>query len=209
MTLYGDFLSDNHRRTHKWYQYFPAYERHLERFRNRHVTLFEIGIGEGGSLQQWRRYFGPFARIVGIDISPHCKQVEEDQVYVRIGNQNDAAFLAKVLAEFGDPDIVIDDGSHYQSHVCTTFDALYPRVAKNGVYVIEDLHAAYFPDHGGGLRHEDSFIERTKALVDEMHAESLVASNRTQQLATGQRLSTSMTASLCWRSANIKSKVVA
>lgn len=171
VTLYGDFLDDGHRRIHKWYQYFPAYEAHFERFRNRHVTVFEIGIGEGGSLQQWRRYLGPFAIIVGMDIYPRCKQVEEDQVHVRIGSQADLAFLASVVAEFGPPDIVIDDGSHLQPHVNATFDFLYPQVAKNGVYLVEDLHAAYWPDHGGGLRAKTSFIETAKTYVDRMHAD--------------------------------------
>jgi 23S rRNA U2552 (ribose-2'-O)-methylase RlmE/FtsJ len=168
---FADFLTSDHRRTHKWYQYFPVYERHFERFRNRFVTMFEIGLGEGGSLQLWKRHLGPFARIVGIDIEPMCKQLEEDQIHVRIGSQDDTKFLAEVVAEFGNPDIVIDDGSHIQPHVNTTFDFLYPRVGKNGIYVVEDLHAAYWPDHGAGLRHADSFIERAKNYVDEMHAE--------------------------------------
>jgi hypothetical protein len=171
MTLYGEFLSPHHRRTHKWYQYFAAYEQHFERFRNRHITVFEIGIGEGGSLQAWRRYFGPFATVVGIDINPLCKQVEEDQVHVRIGSQTDTQFLAGLLAEFGNPDIVIDDGSHIQTDISTTLDFLYPHVAKNGVYLVEDLHAAYWPKEGGGLRRPESFIERAKGFVDQMHAE--------------------------------------
>lgn len=171
MTLFGDFLRDDHRRTHKWYQYFPAYESHLQRFRNRHLTLFEIGVGEGGSLEQWRGYLGPFAVIVGIDINPACKQLEDETVHIRIGSQDDAAFLADILAEFGDPDIVIDDGSHQQAHVKATFDALFPHVAKNGVYMVEDLHAAYWPNHGGGIRRKSSFIEVAKGCIDEMHAE--------------------------------------
>lgn len=168
---FADFLTSDHRRTHKWYQYFPIYERHFERFRNRFVTLFEIGIGEGGSLQLWKRHLGPFARIVGMDIHPMCKQVEEDQIHVRTGSQDDTKFLADVVAEFGNPDIVIDDGSHHQDHVNKTFEFLYPLVAKNGLYLVEDLHAAYWPGHGAGLRHENSFIERAKNYVDEMHAE--------------------------------------
>src|ERR1700722_19274468 len=103
MTLFSEFLSHNHRRSHKWYHYFPVYERHFERFRNQHITLFEIGIGEGGSLQQWKRYLGPFARIVGIDIEPMCKQIEEDQIHVRIGSQDNEEFLARVVGEFGNP----------------------------------------------------------------------------------------------------------
>lgn len=169
--LFGDFLVDDHRRTHKWYQYFPVYEQHFARFRNRHITLFEIGLGEGGSLQLWKRHLGPFARIVGMDVEPMCKQLEEDQIHVRIGSQDDRNFLAQVVAEFGNPDIVIDDGSHLQAHINATFDFLYPKVAKNGIYLVEDLHSAYWPDHGGGLRREGSFIERVKTYIDEIHAE--------------------------------------
>ena len=171
MTLYGDYLRDDHRRIHKWFQYFPAYEAHFERFRNRHVTIFEIGVGEGGSLDQWRAYFGPFAIIVGIDIYPRCRQLEGDQVHIRIGSQTDTAFLAGIVDEFGAPDIVIDDGSHLQHHINTTFDFLYPLVAKNGVYLVEDLHAAYWPNHGGGLLRPGSFIETAKSFVDKMHAD--------------------------------------
>ncbi len=171
MTLFGDFLRDDHRRTHKWYHYFPVYERHFERFRNRHLTLFEIGVGEGGSLQQWRGWFGPFARIVGIDNNPACAQLEDEEIHIRIGSQDDPAFLGRILAEFGDPDIVIDDGSHQQAHVRASFDVLFPRVAKNGVYLVEDLHAAYWPNHGGGIRRPGSFIEAAKGFIDQMHAE--------------------------------------
>jgi hypothetical protein len=171
MTLYGDFLGENHRRIHKWYQYFAAYETHLARFRNRHLTLFEIGVGEGGSLQLWRRYLGPFAIIVGLDVYPRARQVAEDQIHVRTGNQGDPEFLARVVEEFGPPDIVIDDGSHLQPDVHKSFAALYPLVAKNGVYAVEDLHAAYWPNHGGGLRTPGSFIETVKGCIDEMHAE--------------------------------------
>ena len=171
MTLFGDFLRDDHRRIHKWFQYFPAYEKHFERFRNRHVTLFEIGVGEGGSLEQWRGYLGPFATIVGIDIYPRCKQLEGEQIHIRIGSQADLEFLGSIVAEFGAPDIVIDDGSHLQPHINATFDFLYPQVAKNGVYLVEDLHAAYWGDHGGGLRRSGSFIETAKNYVDQMHAD--------------------------------------
>ena len=55
----------------------------------------------------WRRYFGPHARIVGIDIRPECQAFEEDQIAVRIGDQSDPAFLDSVLREFGAPDVVV------------------------------------------------------------------------------------------------------
>ncbi|MBV8898092.1 MAG: class I SAM-dependent methyltransferase, partial [Acidobacteriaceae bacterium] len=105
--LWSDFLTNDQRLIHKWTHYFPAYERHFQRFVNQSFTFVEIGCGEGGSLQMWKRYFGPFAQIVGIDIDPASKQFEETQIHVRIGDQADTRFLRSVLDEFGSPDIVL------------------------------------------------------------------------------------------------------
>jgi hypothetical protein len=91
-----------------------------------------------------------------------CTRYAEDQVHVRIGSQTDTAFLADLVAEFGAPDIVIDDGGHQQNHIGITLDFLHPKVAKNGVYVVEDLQTAYNAHYGGGLRRDGTFIERTK-----------------------------------------------
>jgi len=172
MSLWADFLNNDKRVIHKWKHYFPAYERHFSRFVNTDVLFIEIGCGKGGSLQMWKRFFGPYARIVGIDIRPQCKQFAEDQVYIRIGDQSNKEFLESILDEFGAPDIVLDDGSHIMKHVQASFATLYPRLARNGVYMVEDLHTAYRPDYGGGLKHPGSFIETCKDLVDALNADN-------------------------------------
>ena len=169
MDLWTDFLNNQGRTIHKWTHYFPVYERHFERFRNRPFTFIEIGCGNGGSLAMWKRFFGPFVQIVGLDVRPECKTFEDQQIQVRIGDQGDDRFLQGIVDEFGQPGIVLDDGSHLQHHVNSTFSLLYPQVQQDGIYVVEDLHAAYWPDHGGGLKHPASFIERSKALVDEIN----------------------------------------
>ncbi|MCC6831581.1 MAG: class I SAM-dependent methyltransferase [Thermoleophilia bacterium] len=171
MTLWQDFLTNDQRLIHKWKHYFPVYERHFARFVNRDVVMIEIGCGKGGSLQMWRRYLGPHARIVGIDIDPACALYAQDQIEVRIGDQSDPAFLADLVREFGEPDIVLDDGSHVMSHVRASFEALYPAVQRNGVYLVEDLHTAYWPEFQGGLREPGSFIEIAKHLIDELNAD--------------------------------------
>jgi len=171
MTLWSDFLTNDKRIIHKWKHYFPIYERHFKDFVYKPVTFIEIGCGRGGSLQMWKRYFGPHARIVGIDINSMAKAYEEDQIDVRIGDQSDEKFLEAVIEEFGAPDIVLDDGSHMMSHVNSTFRFLYPRMAKNGVYMVEDLHTAYFEECEGGLRLPSTFIEVSKNLIDELNAD--------------------------------------
>lgn len=119
----------------------------------------------------WKKYFGPHIRIVGIDIKPKCKKYEEDQVSVRIGDQSDPKFLSDLIEEFGQPDIVLDDGSHQMDHINSTFEYLYPNLSKNGVYMVEDLHTAYWEEYGGGLGREGSFLERCKTLTDKLNTE--------------------------------------
>jgi cephalosporin hydroxylase len=171
MTLWSEFLTNQGRQIHKWTHYFPVYECHLSRFVNRTTTFVEIGVSTGGSLQLWKRYLGPFARIVGIDIDPACKAVEEEQISVRIGDQSDINFLQQIIDEFGSPDVLIDDGSHMMEHIRVSFEFLYPRMDKNGVYLVEDLHTAYWEEYGGGFKHSGSFIEKCKSLIDEFNAD--------------------------------------
>jgi 23S rRNA U2552 (ribose-2'-O)-methylase RlmE/FtsJ len=125
MNLWSEFLTNEQRLIHKWKHYFPIYESHFKRFINRDLVLLEIGCGQGGSLQLWKRYFGPHARIIGIDINPECSAFAEDQINIRIDDQKDKTFIAKTVQEFGPPDIVIDDGSHFMSHIKASFDELY------------------------------------------------------------------------------------
>lgn len=171
MSLWPIFLNNTGRVIHKWKHYFTIYEQHFSRYVNRPVLFIEIGCGEGGSLQMWKQYFGPHARIVGIDIRPECQRFEEDQISIRIGSQDDPALLQRVVDEFGTPDIVLDDGSHVMEHIQATFKFLYPRTAPTGVYMVEDLHTAYWSEYGGGLRQPGSFIETCKDLIDEINAE--------------------------------------
>lgn len=117
MGLWDLFMTHRGRTIHKWVHYFPVYERHFAPYVGRPIVLVEIGVSSGGSLQLWKKYFGPYARIIGIDIDPACAAFEEPQIAVRIGDQADRGFLATVVDEFGAPDIVIDDGSHVMDDV--------------------------------------------------------------------------------------------
>ena len=171
MDLWQDFQTNQGKVIRKWEHYFPVYERHFGPWRGRSLTFLEVGVAHGGSLAMWRRFFGPLATVIGVDIDPKCRAHEENGVFVRIGDQSDPKFLQSLVDEFGVPDVVLDDGSHQMAHIHATFDALYPRMDKNGVYMVEDLHAAYWPDFGGGLKEPGSFIERAKSLVDQLNAD--------------------------------------
>lgn len=168
--MWDQFLTNQRKPIHKWAHYFPVYEELLQRYRNRSCRLLEIGCFKGGSLDLWKRYLGPYAQIVGIDIDPNCRAHSQEQIRIEIGSQADKEFLIRLDEELGPFDIVIDDGSHVMSDIATSFSVLYPRLHRDGIYIVEDLHAAYSPKFGGGVGVEGTFIEFTKKIIDAMHA---------------------------------------
>jgi len=170
--LHKYFLNNNSKIVHKWNHYLDIYEKHFEPFIDREITMFEIGVFEGGSLNMWKYFFGEKCKIVGIDINPDCKKHEDisREIYVEIGDQSDIDFLKKLITKYGKPDIVLDDGSHVMNHLVTTFNFLYFNMQDEGVYLAEDLHTCYWPEYGGGLGSKSSFIEFTKTKIDELNS---------------------------------------
>jgi len=165
------FYSHDGRLAHKWDHYHGIYDRHLARFRGTALKFLEIGVSHGGSLQIWRKYFGPNATIFGVDVDPRCSVVDNPpSINVRIGSQADVAFLRSVVAEMGGIDVVLDDGSHYVPHQRATFDALFPLLSAEGVYIVEDMQTNYWRGrYQGGWRRRSTFLEQMKDLVDDMN----------------------------------------
>lgn len=121
----------------RWTHYLPIYERHFSPFVGRAVRVLEIGVGHGGGLQIWKKYFGLRAEIIGLDNDTRCKAYEEEQITIHIADQ------ALPLPELGILDIVIDDGSHRPEEQAITFTRLWPTLKAGGVYLIEDCHQHY------------------------------------------------------------------
>ncbi|MGF1549979.1 MAG: class I SAM-dependent methyltransferase [Sphingomonadaceae bacterium] len=168
--LERSFYRHRGRVAHKWLHYLPVYDRLFARFRGRDVTIIEIGVNRGGSLELWRDFFGPGARIVGIDIDPACAERVSPPSRVMIGSQDDPEFLERVVAETGPPDIVLDDGSHVGRHQIASFRALFPALRDGGLYLIEDLQTSYLEGvHEGGYGRPGTGVEFLKSLIDDMH----------------------------------------
>jgi hypothetical protein len=164
------FEANEGRLIHKWMHFFDVYDRHFSRYRGKDVTILEIGVFHGGSLQMWKHYFGDKARIYGMDINPRCKELEEEQVKILIGSQSDRDFLRQVKKDLPPIDILIDDGGHTMRQQIITFEELYGAVKPDGVYLAEDLHTSYWLRYGGGHERPGTFIEYGKRLIDKMNA---------------------------------------
>lgn len=127
--------------------YCDVYERHLAKFRGQEVHVLEIGVYSGGSLQMWKEYFGDKARIYGVDIEPTCRQFEDDQTRILIGDQADKGFWNGVLGEVPRIDVVIDDGGHQTYQQVATLEALLPHLQPGGVFIVEDIAGQFNPFH--------------------------------------------------------------
>ena len=163
------FFEHKGRPMHKWVDYLDLYDRHFARFRGRPITFLELGVDRGGSLEMWRRYFGTEAVICGIDINPNCANVVTAPNLVRIGSQANPDFLRSVIAEIGAPDIILDDGSHIATHQRVSFETLFPLLRDGGVYAIEDIHTAYWPEYEGGRRRPGTAVDLVNHLVDSLN----------------------------------------
>lgn len=164
------FRSNTKRLIHKWAHYFEIYDRHFSKYIGKELTILEIGVSQGGSLQMWKHYFGDKAKIFGIDINPQCKQLEEENIKIFIGSQSDRSFLRDIKKKIPTIDILIDDGGHTMRQQIITYEELFSHVSENGVYLCEDLHTSYWLRFGGGYKRKGTFIEYSKNFIDYLNA---------------------------------------
>lgn len=154
---------------HKWVHYFEVYERYFSVYRGTPLRRLEIGVPQGGSLELWRKYFGPDAAIYGVDINAQSAACVDEPNKIMIGSQADPVFLNRVIEKLGSPNIVLDDGSHIAEHQIASFKALYPALKEGGLYVLEDLHTSYWKGFQGGYQRAGTAIELAKQLTDDLH----------------------------------------
>ncbi len=164
------FYKNDDRLIDKWSHYFDIYEQYFSKYRDKEIVILEIGVFQGGSLQMWKNYFGPKAKIYGIDINPNCKELEEENIEIFIGSQCDPAFLKKVKEQIPSIDILIDDGGHTMKQQIVSFEELFGHVKETGIYLCEDTHTSYQIMYGGGHRRRGTFIEYSKNFIDYLHA---------------------------------------
>jgi len=171
----------------KWGSHYYAkhYQTHFKHLKFKRVKLFEIGVGGyhfpyigGSSLRMWKRYF-PFGKIFSLDIYDK-KFVEEHRIKIFQGSQTDVHVLENIINVIGEPDIIIDDGSHINEHVITSFEYLFPKLKQNGIYVVEDVQTSYWPDYGGARdQNSTTIMNFFKGLVDGINHKEFIMENYT------------------------------
>jgi hypothetical protein len=154
--------------------YTPVYHSLFKDLRHRPVRLLEIGVGGyddphagGASLMTWAEYF-PNGTIVGLDVAKKTLDLPK-RVFVYHGPQSDAAILERINETHGPFDIVIDDASHVVAPTQKSFFLLYPRLAQQGIYVVEDTMTSFYPQLGGSLDGRQTMFHTAYAISLAIH----------------------------------------
>jgi predicted O-methyltransferase YrrM len=117
------------------------YEAELAKYRDKPVSMLEIGVWNGGSLQLWSEYFTN-ARVLGIDV------YLMPQVGPMVAKYNSVSIIiADAYSEekantLGDFDIIVDDGSHELVNQLFMVEHYLPKVKPGGLFVIEVVQSA-------------------------------------------------------------------
>jgi len=151
-----------------FHNYSRQYESLLRDYRQKDIKYLEIGVFAGESLKAMRETFKNAKLILGTDISPECKQYEDigTNIFVEIGDMTKTDIIKKIHNKYGAFDIILDDGSHNNKDVIKTFEALFPLLNDDGLYIVEDTITYKSESHRDNnyKNHLDYFFDYTKFL---------------------------------------------
>lgn len=153
----SEYLSMKHQ------NYFAIYDELLTKYIGTDITFVEVGILNGGSLFMWRDFFGPKARIIGIDFNPNARKWEKDGFEIHIGDQSDVDFWQNFFLKTGNIDVLLDDGGHTNEQQIVTTQQSLPFINDGGTIIIEDVHASY--QHEFGNPSKFSFANYSQSLA--------------------------------------------
>ncbi len=138
--------------------YTSYYFQKFHNYRDKILLVFECGIGTndekyqsnmgkdgkiGASLKLWREFFFN-AEIFGADIDKNIL-FKSNRINTYYVDQKDKASIIKMWKriKLNNFDLIIDDGNHSYEAAVSLFFNSFDKLKSKGLYVIEDVHAAY------------------------------------------------------------------
>jgi 2-polyprenyl-3-methyl-5-hydroxy-6-metoxy-1,4-benzoquinol methylase len=137
--------TDNKSDKELYHQYISHfYDEKFEKFKDKEISILEIGIQYGNSLKLWDEYFTN-GKIYAIDIKEYYIHSYSSKVNTIIGN----AYSHQIISFFKDRgilfDIIIDDGPH-TVQTQDFFLQNYPSLLKpnQSMIILEDIYTNNF-----------------------------------------------------------------
>jgi glycosyltransferase involved in cell wall biosynthesis len=171
----------------KWLLYLTEYDRLFKPYRELPITLLEIGVQNGGSLEIWSQYFSNGIRFVGCDINPDCQKLtyDDSRIAVIVGDATTSETQQKIHHQSATFDLIIEDGSHTAGDIVKAFARYFPALKETGLFVAEDLHCSYWQEYQGGIFHPYSSMNFFKHLADIINHEHWGIDRERTQLLSG------------------------
>jgi hypothetical protein len=87
----------------KWLGYLPIYDALFAEWADQRVTVLEIGVQNGGSLEAYDKFFVRADTIVGCDIDPKCAELkfESPRIVVVVGDCNQPDTIDRIKSFSG------------------------------------------------------------------------------------------------------------
>lgn len=171
--LFKKYKSDKYQ-----HKYSEVYENFISKLKNKRLKILEIGVADGSSIKAWSEFFKK-SIIVGIDIKKidlKKNSLVKKNIKIYCGSQIDDYFLKQITSKYGKFDIIIDDGSHFPKDVIKTFNLLFSKLNKNGIYFIEDVQTSYNHYFGGNpfdLKYSNTHMNYFKHLTDSLNYQEI------------------------------------
>lgn len=170
----------------KWDPYFDVYELYFSKYIGKPITFVEVGVQRGGSIEMWRKFFGPDAKIIGIDFDPTVAQLADkfdENTELVLGDQADPNFWRWFFEKYPAIDVFLDDGGHTMPQQITTLECVFPHIKLGGTYLCEDTVTSYFSEfeqiaYESRLYNPNSFMEYSKRIIDLLNYNHIEAKDR-------------------------------
>jgi SAM-dependent methyltransferase len=129
-----DFLGTDKNTDHSYISHF--YEEEFAKYKDLHINILEIGMGTGGSLFLWKKFFRN-SKIYGIDIQDkiHLRYKDKDITYFF-----EDAYTEDIVQKLPNFDIIIEDGPHTFESQKFVLENYIKKLNKNGILIIEDIY---------------------------------------------------------------------
>lgn len=121
--------------THSYVEGF--YEEAFKSYKDKPISILEIGIARGDSLLLWDSYFIHNTLIFGLD--NHDQRRSEVVEHSKIKSFIVDAYQQSIPERLPNFDIIIDDGPHSEESQCFAINHYLPKVNVGGMFIIEDI----------------------------------------------------------------------
>lgn len=115
------------------------YNEEFKKYKNKNISLCEIGIDTGGSVAIWSKYFND-GNIIAIDIeTPRLKEEYQENKFHNVSYIIDDAYQKELVDSLPNFDIIIDDGPHTLESQKEFIRLYTQKLNPGGIMVIEDV----------------------------------------------------------------------